>query len=403
MNKIMSAESSSDEHSGGSATMSPKGTLGRKIGLDLRLYGTEHGGIGRYCQELFPRVLEMDKENEYVFFGNAKNFDAAELVQLQKNANAKFIHTKTRHYSLGEQISFLKLLNKHNLDLVHFPNFNFPIFYKRRFVVTIHDMVHHKISGAKKSRLLHFLAYKKVIETAAKNSQKIITVSNASKKDIQNYLEVEEKKISVIYEGASLKTEVDQSFVDRTKKNYLLNRPYLLFVGVLERKKNVVNLTRGFDAFIQKYKADIDLVIVGKADKHYPDIKHHALDIKNSNRLIFTGAVDDKELRALYKGAYAFITASLHEGFGLPGVEALSFGLPLLASNILVFNEIYDNAAIYFNPLDPLDIAEKINLLVRDNQFYEQLQKKSFDRSLLFDWNKTAAETLDLYKDILTS
>ena len=144
----------------------------------------------------------------------------------------------------------------------------------------------------------------------------------------------------------------------------------------------------------------MDMVVVGKADSHYPEIRHKALDIKHSDRLVFTGAVDDRELRALYKGAYAFVSGSLHEGFGLPGVEALGFGLPLLVSNTPVFNEIYDNAAIYFNPLDPEDIGEKMNLMVRDGQFYQQLQQKSFERSQLFDWNKSALETLGVYNNL---
>jgi glycosyltransferase involved in cell wall biosynthesis len=189
---------------------------------------------------------------------------------------------------------------------------------------------------------------------------------------------------------------------ERAKKNFLINRPYFLFVGVLERKKNLVNLTRGFDYFLQKYRANMDMVIVGKSDAHYPEIKHKALDIKHSDRLVFTGAVDDQELRALYKGAYAFVSASLHEGFGLPGVEALGFGLPLLVSNTAVFNEIYDNAAIYFNPLDPEDIGEKMNLLVRDNRFYEQVSEKSLQRSQLFDWGKAASETLGVYGECLS-
>jgi glycosyltransferase involved in cell wall biosynthesis len=260
-------------------------------------------------------------------------------------------------------------------------------------------MVHHKISGAKKSHLLHFMAYKKVIQNAAQKAQKIITVSEASKKDIADYLQATPEKIRVIYEGSSLKIEVEPSIVERVKKSYLISRPYFLFVGVLERKKNVVNLTRGFDYFLQKYKANMDMVIVGKSDPHYPDIKHHALDIKHTNRLVFTGAVDDFELEALYKGAYAFVSASLHEGFGLPGVEALGFGLPLLVSNTSVFNEIYDNAAVYFNPLDPEDIGEKMNLLARDSQFYEQLSRKSFERAQLFDWEKAARETLGVYQE----
>jgi glycosyltransferase involved in cell wall biosynthesis len=372
-----------------------------KIGLDLRMYGTQHGGIGRYCREVFPRLLDIDKQNNYFLFFNAKTIAAGDLEQIKKFKNAEIIASNFRHYSLGEQTGFLRQLNKYNLDLTHFPNFNAPVFYDKPFVVTIHDLVHHKIGGAKKSHWLHFLAYKKVIASAAKKAAKIITVSEFSKKDIGQFLNVAPEKIKVIYEGASLGSDVSEASLAEVKKRYLLDKPYFLFVGVMERKKNLVNLTRGFDFFLQKYKLKMDMAIVGKIDKHYPEIKHKAMDIKNSDRLVFTGYVEDSELKALYKGAYAFVSASLHEGFGLPGVEALSFGLPLLVSNVSVFNEIYDNAAVYFNPLDPADIGEKMNLLARDAQFHRQLQQKSFERSALFDWDKTARETLEVYKETL--
>ncbi|HYV33389.1 MAG TPA: glycosyltransferase family 1 protein [Candidatus Limnocylindria bacterium] len=375
--------------------------MSKRIGLDLRIYGTQHGGIGRYCEELFPRVLGIDQDNKYFGIVNKSSIQPEELATLKKIPNLEIIETNIRHYSIGEQISLLRILNRLNLDLVHFPNFNVPYLYKKPFVVTIHDMVHHKISGAKKSRYLHFLAYKKIMENAAQKASRIITVSAASKKDISVILNVPADKIEVVYEGSSIKTEISEEKVKEVKARYILKRPYFLFVGVMERKKNLVNLTRGFDAFLQKYGADMDLVIVGKSDSHYPEIKHKALDIKHSNRLVFTGQIEDYELEALYKGAYAFASASLHEGFGLPGVEALAFGLPLLVSNISVFNEIYDNAAIYFNPLDPEDIAAKMNLLVRDAQFYKQLQIKSFERSQNFDWDKTAQETLEIYKSAI--
>lgn len=373
----------------------------KTIGLDLRLFGTMHGGIGRYCKELFPKILALDSENNYVVFLNPKQLLAQELEMFKALANITVVETNIRHYSLGEQTGFLRLLNKYNLDLAHFPNFNFPIYYKRPFVVTIHDLVHHKISGAKKSRLLHFYAYKKVMEAAAKKSQAIITVSQSSKKDIEKILAVPGSKISVIYEGSSLKTDVPDEKVAEIKKRYLLSRPYFLFVGVLERKKNLVNLTRGFDYFLQKYKINMDLVVVGKSDSHYPEIKHKAMDIRHKNHLVFTGQVEEWELEALYKGAYAFTSASLYEGFGLPGLEALAFGLPLLVSNISVFNEIYDNAGLYFNPLDPSDIGEKMYLLARDNLFYEQVQKRSFDRSLMFNWDAAAKQTLEVYRQAL--
>lgn len=370
------------------------------IGIDARLLGTRHGGIGRYVLQLVKNLLQLDTENNYVIFYNQ---DAADIVASLKGlqaAKTEFVPVNIRHYSLGEQLSFHRLLNKYNLDLVHFPNFNVPLFYNRPFVVTIHDMVHHKISGHKKSRWLQFFAYKKIIQSAADRAQKIITVSEYSKGDIVKLLRQSAGKINVVYEGVNLPS-VNEAKVAAVKKTFLLNKPYFLFVGVLERKKNVVSLTRGFDAFIKKYGLDMDLVVAGPADKHYPDIKHHALDIKNNDRLIFTGYVEDGELAALYQGAYAFVSASLHEGFGLPGVEAMRFGLPLAASNIAVFNEIYDNAAVYFNPLDPEDIADKLRLLAQDQNYYRQTQAHSLARGQLFDWRKTAEQTLNIYSSVL--
>ncbi len=362
------------------------------------MLGRRHGGIGRYVLELSKSLLEIDRVNHYDIFVNLKTSDAADVDQLRKFENATVVPANIRHYSLGEQLSFARLLNKYPLDIVHFPNFNVALNYQKPFVVTIHDMVHHKIGGAKKSHFPHFLAYKKVIESAAEKSKKIITVSQAAKKDIASFLRIPPNKIAVTYEGSKLNTKVSSEQVAEIKKRYFLDKPYFLFVGVLERKKNLVNLTRGFDQFFQKYNIDMDLVVVGKTDPHYPEIKHEALDIKHNDRLVFTGQVEDSELTALYKGAYAFASASVHEGFGLPGVEALGFGLPLLASNSDVFNEIYDNAAVYFNPFDPEDIAEKMHLLAQDKQFYQQLRGKSLQRSLLFDWRKTAEETLEVYR-----
>lgn len=367
------------------------------IGIDLRLLGKRNGGIGRYSFEIAKHILEMDTENSYTLFFNEKNVDTSDMDFFRKFPNAKLIKTRARHYSVGEQTSFLKLINSFEFDMMHFPNFNVPIFYKRPFIVTIHDMVHHKISGAKKSHLLHFWAYKKIIEQAAKNAQTIITVSEYSKRDIVKYLNIPEDKIKVIYEAPSLEVNVAEEFLAQVKQQYLLTKPYFLFVGVLERKKNIVALTRAFDEFLKKYQVDMDLVIVGRSDPHYPDIRHHAMDITYKDHLIFTGSVDDKELAALYKGAYAFVSASLHEGFGLPGVEAMQFGLPLAVSNLEVFNEVYDNAAVYFDPESIQDIAEKLHIVSRDQQFHMQLQRKSAERGVHFSWHKAAAETIEVY------
>lgn len=372
-----------------------------KIGFDFRMGGSGNAGIGRYVFELLSNILEIDKTNKYFIFYHSQNTSKADLAKLQKFSNVTVIPADFRHYSIAEQLFFPRLLNKYNLDLMHFPNFNVPVMYKKPYVVTIHDMVHHKISGHKKSRLIYFYGYKHIIEQAAKRAVKVISVSEAAKKDIVELLKIPEEKISVIYEAPFL-SFADDSDVARVKKDYLLSRPYFLFVGTLERKKNILGLAKGFQVFLEKYHLDMDLVIAGKSDRHYPNIKFEALAAVNPKHIVFTDFVSDQTLAGLYRGAYAFVTASLHEGFGLPGVEAMQFGLPVLASDTPVLNEVYDNAAIYFDPLSPEDIAEKMRLVAQDEQFYKQTQSRGIARYQLFSWKHTAEETLQIYKDSAT-
>ena len=120
--------------------------------------------------------------------------------------------------------------------------------------------------------------------------------------------------------------------------------------------------------------------------------------MKHADHIVFTGYLRDEDLSALFQGAHAYASASLNEGFGLPGVEAMHFGLPLAVANTSVFNEIYDDAAVYFDPNDPDDIAEKLRLLAQDRQFYEHRQEKAAQRALFFDWDTAARETLALLK-----
>lgn len=370
-----------------------------RIGFDFRMGGSINAGLGRYGFELLTKILVQDSQNQYFIFYNKNNSNPKDLAILKK-LGGNLIETNIRHYSFREQLSLPRILNKYNLDLVHFPNFNVPILYKKPYVVTIHDMVHHKISGHKKSRVWKFYAYQYLIQKAALKAKFILTVTEAAKNEIIKYLSVPEEKIIVIYE-APTSQEVIATDVEKVKQKFLLSRPYFLFVGTLERKKNVPMLAKAFDLFLTKFKFDMDLVIAGKIDEHYPEIKDQIMDITHSNRLVLTGFVEDDDQAALYQGAYAFITTSLHEGFGLPGLEAMKYGLPVLASNTEVFNEVYDNGAIYFDPLNPEDIADHMKLIAQDTQFHAQMQQKSFARVQYFDWSETAKQTIEVYNKVM--
>lgn len=371
-----------------------------RIGIDFRMGGSINSGIGRYIFELLRALLTIDANNHYIVFYNKNNVSQEDLHTLSTSGKATLIPTTIRHYSVKEQLLLPKILNEHALDLMHFPNFNVPVLYKGSYVATIHDMVHHKISGHKKSRALHFQAYKYIMAKAVRGAKAILTPSEAAKQDIVQYFPESESKIHVVHEAPSLEPQSEQH-VAEVKQTFLLSRPYFLFVGTLERKKNILALAHGFNEFLEKYKLDMDMVFAGKPDSHYPEEKFKALGIKHSHRLVFTGFVTDAELAALYQGAYAFVSASLNEGFGIPGVEAMQFGLPLLVANTAVFNEVYDQAAIYFDPHNPQDIAEKMNLLATDRQFYQQQQQKSLNRGLQFSWQDAAKQTLAVYESVV--
>lgn len=369
-----------------------------RIGIDFRMGGSINSGIGRYTFELLKGLLAAKSEHTFVIIYKKDSLNPIDYQWLKDQEGLELFEANIRHYSIGEQLWLPGILEKGKFDLIHFPNFNVPIWYKGKFVMTIHDMVHHKISGHKKSTRIFFEGYKYVITKASEQAEKIITISEAAAREIEGFLHVPRERIAVTYEAADVRPVSDEA-VTLIKNQLMLRKPYFIFVGTLERKKNVVGLVRGFEEFINRYKLDMDLVIAGKPDRHYPQIQDEALKSSVSNRVVFTNFVFDHELAALYQGAYAFVTASKHEGFGLPGVEAMQFGLPLLASNTEVLNEVYDNAALYFDPDDPKDIAEKMHLLATDKQFYSQVQEKSIKRGQDFSWQKMADQTLAVYEE----
>ena len=367
-----------------------------KIGLDLRMASTDYG-IGRYSLELVRAILERDRKNEYVLF--VRDPAVFKKSGFDLHSNITLVEANYRHYSFAEQFGFSFLLTSYNLDLTHFLNFNVPLMYRRRFVATIHDLVHHKLPGNKKRRFLHRLAYRAVMRHAVFASKRIITVSNASKNDLVQTYRLPEEKIKVIYEAAA-PFPVTDSDVAEVRQRYGIDKPYLIFVGVMERKKNVPLLAKGFDILKERYQQNVQLVLVGKMDPHYPEVLDLAKTIKYRKDLVITGPLTDKEKYALYKGAEVFVSASKFEGFGLPGVEAMSIGLPLAVSNTAVFNEVYDNGALYFNPDDPNDIAEKVNLLLTDQKYKQLVANNAYARAQIFSWANAAKQTIDLYNSL---
>ncbi|MDO8621222.1 MAG: glycosyltransferase family 1 protein [Candidatus Levybacteria bacterium] len=367
-----------------------------RIGIDCRLWN--ESGVGRYTRNLVLNLVKIDRKNTYTLFVLSK--DREEILKQVQNDKFQIVKADIRWHTLREQIKFPSILNKENLDLVHFPYFSIPIFYNKPFVITIHDLIINHFPTGKASTLplpfygLKILGYKYIIRKAAKNARKIITVSNATKEEIIDHLGVDRDKVVVTYEG------VDTRISNFKFKISNLKKPYFLSVGNAYPHKNIERL---IDAFSGLRQNDTKLILVGKENFFYKRLKEKVAKMKLEKNILFFGEATDEELSQLYKNALALVMPSLMEGFGLPALEAMENRCLVLASDIPSLKETCGDAAIYFDPYNIKDIARKMEDVYLNNIYYlSEKIKKGFARTKLFSWEKMAKETLNVYNEVLS-
>jgi len=372
-----------------------------KIGIDCRMYSSAFTGIGRYVFELADHLFKADSENEYVLFFNDPEFGKF----TPPNPKVKKVLVNAGHYSLQEQLKFLRLLNKEKLDVMHFTHFNAPVFYRRPSVVTIHDLTLHFYPGKKMTSLLHRLAYHLVLKSAVKKAKKVIAVSENTKKDLQILLKTPSEKIDVIYEGVHEKFKPlhNDPTVESVKNKFKLDKLYLLYTGVWRSHKNLPNLINAFKILKDDFDFQGYLVITGRKDPIYaPEVVSHAESLKLSQDIIFTGLVEENDLVPLYNGALAYVFPSLYEGFGLSPLEAMQCGVPVVASKTSCIPEVCGTEnAVYFDPNNPQEMAEKLNEVIISPALREQLIQKGLNHVKKFSWQKMAQQTLQVYNQIL--
>lgn len=367
-----------------------------KIGIDARLYGIEDRGIGRYTEKLINYLEKIDFENEYFIFLRQKGFNNYQ----PQNKNFHKVLADFLPYSLKEQIIFPCLLKKYKLDLVHFTHFNVLIFYRQPFVATIHDLIISKFPESRRRStklplLLYYLKlffYNLVLKNALKKSKKIIAVSEATKKDIIELFRVDANKISVIYEGVDLIKGDGQR---------LIYDPYALYVGAAYPHKNLERLIIAFKKFTENKEyligKKLKLVLVGKNDYFYQRLRNLIGKLDLIDNVVLTGEVSDQELANYYQHALFFIFPSLTEGFGLPAIEALNYGLPVAASSVSSLPEVLGEAAYYFDPHNIDEITQAIAIMATDDKLRNQLKEKAATQVKKFSWQKMAEEILKIY------
>jgi len=366
----------------------------KKIGIDARLIGQT--GVGVYISNLLYDLQSLETSG-YCFYIYLLKKDINRFNFNSKN----FIKRKADYlwHSFSEQIGFLNRLYRDNLDLMHFTYFSYPLLYKRRFIATVHDLTPLKFKTGKASsrstieyNIKHFF-YKKVIASQVNNAVSIITPSKSVKKQVEKeFGKVNNKKIFSIYEGVNYKLK---KTVENKKLKEEFSSPFFIYVGNFYPHKNVDNLVQAFS----KIKTDKKLILIGPDDFFSIELSQLINDLKQKERIKFYFDPKLKDLVFFYKNAQALINPSLSEGFGLPLIEALYFNCPIIASKIPVFQELYQNKFVSFNPQNIDDIVEKLN-----NFLKRQPQEKDYSKIIeKFSFKKMAKETLGLYKKGLTS
>jgi len=351
--------------------------------IDLRMINAS--GIGTYIKNVVPLVInELDGVN-FTLLGNLK-----ELELIDKKVNK--VEFTSPIYTPREQLEFLKKVPKET-SLLWVPHINIPIFYRKKLLVTVHDIFH--IANPDYVKGLHRKLYAKTLYKSVRNhAEAIICVSEFTKKEFCKLLHHDKNNIYTIHNG------IDPSWRDIPKMSRLHEKPYLLFVGNVKPHKNLKNLLIAYKKVMNNIPHD--LVIVGKKEGFITgDNEILKMAEPLGSRVHFTGFVSDNELKQYYKSADALVFTSFYEGFGLPPLEAMACGCPVISSNAASLPEVCGDAASFVNPYEPDDIADKIRLLTHDQDLRKQLISKGLERINLFSWRKSAKKTSSVIERVL--
>ncbi|MFH1252981.1 MAG: glycosyltransferase family 1 protein [Candidatus Uhrbacteria bacterium] len=367
-----------------------------KIGIDARMYGPKvgGGGLGRYVEQLVTKLQEIDQENRYILFLKKENFAACQITNPNFEKRLADIHW----YSIDEQRLLPKIIDQEKLDLVHFPHWNVPLLLRTPFVVTIHDLILlDDPSSAKATTLgpikyaLKRFGYRTVLWKAIKRSQKIITVSQATELSILKHFPwVKMRKIEIIYEGVTALTPNPSPRGGGGE--------YFLYIGNSYPHKNLKILIDAFKIF-QANHPTVKLILAGHKDLFSEALELYTtkLDLPIS-ALEFIHDPDDETVAELYAGATLYVFPSKLEGFGLPGLEAMNAGVPVIAARAGSLPEVLGEAAVYFDPNSVTELADQIEKVWHNETLKKELVKKGFEQIKKYSWTKMAEKILEIYR-----
>lgn len=378
------------------------------IAFDARaLCEKEKTGVGKTAEKIINLCLKDNNKYLFNFFKTKSNIDNMDYLNIYRKDNIFFNVCKWISYKLYVSLSaFIPIpysaLFKEKAQLTQFFYYYVPPFVKGKVVTIIHDMVSMDCPETMsfKTKMLLKLTLKK----SCNRADKIITVSEFSKKQIMKHLNIDKNKIEVIQWGVDLNifnTDYNKEEIYKSCKKYKIDNEYFLYLGTLEPRKNVERLIKAYYLYYTKFKDIPYLVIAGQKGWLYNDIFNTVKELNIEHKVIFTGYVDDEDVPKIISGAKIFVFPSIYEGFGLPPLEAMACGIPVITSNISSLPEVVGDCALLVNPFSVEDISSNLEKLNSDNDLQKELSKKGIEQASKFTWDNCERTLNEIYKSLL--
>lgn len=375
-------------------------SLKMKIGIDARAAKWYRGtGIGTYCYQLIHSLNKIDNYNDYSIFVP----QSCQLpIPFKENFHIKSIRQENQNNFWNEVNIPNTLINK-NMDIYHVPQngIGLPLDKSCPFVITLHDVIPYKMPETVGEQYLEIFNEK--LPNIIPLCDGIITVSEYSKQDIIRAFNYPSEKIYVTY----LASEDIYKPCDKTlsksiiEKNYSISGEYILYIGGFSPRKNILGLLDSFSILLPKLKKDMKLVIAGNKGKSYEIYKKRTQALHIEDKVIFPGFISMDHIPYMYNACELFVYPSFYEGFGLPPIEAMACGVPVIAANVTSIPEIVMDATLLVNPYDVNELSEKMYDALLDEPLRQSLITKGLKRAAALTWEHTAANTLSAYENIL--
>jgi glycosyltransferase involved in cell wall biosynthesis len=356
-------------------------------------------GIGTYVRNLLRHLARIDRSTEYVLFTQPADIE----LGTELGDNFRTVVERAGAYSVREQLTIPMDLRREGIDLFHAPHYVLPPLTPCKCVVTIHDCIHLRFPQYLPNSFAYAYA-RSSLWVATHRASRVLTVSEASKRDILRYFRVPESKIDVIYNAIDerLGEPLSNEEIGRVRERYQLNDPFVLYAGNIKPHKNLERLIEAFHMLRRNGFEHVKLLIIGDEISQYATLRRAVHRHKLHKHVRFFGFVPDKTLAALYRLASVFVFPSLYEGFGLPPLEAMASGTPVVTSNVSSLPEVVGDAALLIDPYESADIANAIRRVLTEPALAADLRQRGLARVKDFSWERSVARVRDIYEEVLS-